>query len=366
MSDLEQELSESLAFALESGKMGTWDINIAANTVKCSPEMLRIWGMNPEDFNGDRALLQAKVHPDDRQMMIGAINDAINEQRIYEFEYRIFPAPGQLRWVLSRGRCTFASGSRVPVRFAGIVYDITDRKMKEEAQAAAAHVRDQFFMIASHELRTPLTCLQLQIDVLNVEIRENFPQALENQIVNTGLRKQYEHLFRVSHIVENILQAAKFSVTPELILNYTKMDLQEFVSEVLDRFRLAAENAGVRIIFSKDVPVNGRWDRFRLEQVILNLLTNGVKYGNSSPLTVEVRAEAERAIISVRDHGIGIRPEDQKRIFDRFERIPTSKKITGMGLGLYIANYIVSSHGGEIQVQSELGKGSEFKVLLPL
>jgi PAS domain S-box-containing protein len=98
---------KSLEFALQSGRMGTWDVDLQSNSATCSPELLELWGIRPEEFTGERTMLQSKVHPDDRQKMMTALENAIQNDSIYEMEYRIRPEPGIERWVLSRGKCTF-------------------------------------------------------------------------------------------------------------------------------------------------------------------------------------------------------------------------------------------------------------------
>jgi signal transduction histidine kinase len=112
-------------------------------------------------------------------------------------------------------------------------------------------------------------------------------------------------------------------------------------------------------------PVTGRWDRSRMEQVVGNLLSNAVRYGQGKPVDVTVRARDGEAWLLVRDRGIGIEPEALKRIFERFERA-ASRNFGGLGLGLYITRQIVEAHGGTISVESELGVGSTFTVKLPV
>jgi signal transduction histidine kinase len=110
--------------------------------------------------------------------------------------------------------------------------------------------------------------------------------------------------------------------------------------------------------------LTGVWDRTRLEQVVTNLVTNAARYGHGKPIDITVAADARSVRLVVRDHGIGIAPEDQRRIFERFERA-ASRNFGGLGLGLYIARQIVEAHGGSIHVSSELGVGSSFTVELP-
>src|SRR5262245_10394206 len=119
---------DSLLFALESARMGTWDLDLETGKVSCSDAMLDLWGMSPETFEGDRYALQSKVHPDDVENMRAAILHAIETRSIYELEYRICPSPGTVRWVNSRGRCTYEPGSDRPSRLSGVVFDITRQK----------------------------------------------------------------------------------------------------------------------------------------------------------------------------------------------------------------------------------------------
>jgi signal transduction histidine kinase len=112
-------------------------------------------------------------------------------------------------------------------------------------------------------------------------------------------------------------------------------------------------------------PVTGRWDPLRINQVITNLLSNAMKYGSAHPIEIEVSAEDGRARVVVRDHGVGIAPEDQDRIFERFERLLPIHHFGGFGLGLWIVKQVAQAHGGEVRVESTPGEGSTFIVELP-
>lgn len=355
---------ESLEFALQSGRMGTWDIDLASNTVTCSKEMLELWCVPLEGEQLQRSILQNKVHPDDLNVMNFSINHAIKTGSVYELEYRIIPEPGKVKWVLSRGRCTFEAGGHSPVRFSGVVYDITDRKLKQEALERATKARDQFFMIASHELRTPLTCLELQLQVMEWDLKNKYPEEFSPEKIELGLKKQREHLSRITRIIDNILDESRIS-HGKLPMHIEKFDLGEMAMGILNEFMVAAENAGVTVTVDTEKNLIGTWDRFRLEQVLLNLLTNALRYGNKKPISVKVSGSDHTVMLAVRDQGIGIKPEDQQRVFERFERAISENEVSGMGLGLFISNNIIKAHGGEIRLKSSLGEGSEFIIILP-
>ncbi|MCM2350491.1 MAG: PAS domain-containing sensor histidine kinase [Bacteriovoracaceae bacterium] len=364
---LEQQLKqsrESLDFALQSGRMGTWDINLVNNSIACSQLMLDLWGVTAKELNGNRAILQKKVHPDDLQRMNSSIDEAIKNDSIYELEFRIIPSPGKERWVMSRGRCTYDSDLKTPSRFSGVVFDITEKKIKEEKLTAALKARDQFFMIANHELRTPLTCLELHHQVMELELKLNYPDVFSTEILKSGFQKQKDNLQRITRLVNNILDESQIA-SGSLSIQPEHFDLCEMAREVVDRFKIIAESAGVEVRFTITQSVPGKWDRFRLEQVLLNLLTNAIRYGNKTPIHIEIKGDEEKGVMIVRDNGLGINSEDQKRVFEQFERATGDNNTNGLGLGLFISNSIIKAHGGEISLKSEIGKGAEFAVVLP-
>jgi signal transduction histidine kinase len=191
------------------------------------------------------------------------------------------------------------------------------------------------------------------------------PETFTPERIAIDLKKQFQYVQRIARLVDDILDVSRIT-EKRLQLHFEEFDLCEMVVDVLSRFKVTADAAGVTVNFDQCADVYGRWDRFRLEQVLLNLLTNAVRYGKHKPIHVEVSVQGHRAILSVRDEGIGIDREDQNRIFERFERAISENEVSGLGLGLYITKEIVESHEGTIQVQSELGKGARFLVSLPL
>jgi signal transduction histidine kinase len=150
-----------------------------------------------------------------------------------------------------------------------------------------------------------------------------------------------------------------------LPLEYEEVDLAALGRETAGRLAKSAAEAGSTVMVSGDGPEWGRWDRLRLEQVLTNLLTNAVKYGEGKPIEFTLDGDADRVRVVVRDGGIGIAPDHQGRIFDRFERAVSSRHYSGLGLGLWICRRIVDAMEGEIGVDSTLGRGATFTVVLP-
>src|SRR5437764_3917417 len=143
------------------------------------------------------------------------------------------------------------------------------------------------------------------------------------------------------------------------------VDLGTAVHDVAARYRPRAEKASC--ILDVEAPsVTGRWDELRLEQVVTDLIENAIAFGSKKPIRIRLQATSEKARLTVRDEGIGIAPNHQSRIFERFERAVSSRSHGGFGFGLYICRTIVEALGGTIFVQSEPGRGSTFTVELPL
>lgn len=150
-----------------------------------------------------------------------------------------------------------------------------------------------------------------------------------------------------------------------LVLERDTVCLAEVVREVLERAREQPGTGGQAFELGLEGDVTGLWDRLRIEQVVDNLVSNALKYGAGKPIRVSTRSRGEVAELLVEDRGIGIEPADLSRIFDQFERGAASRGRSGIGLGLYITRQIVRAHGGDIDVVSRPGEGSEFRVALP-
>jgi signal transduction histidine kinase len=165
-------------------------------------------------------------------------------------------------------------------------------------------------------------------------------------------------------LIDNLLDVSRIS-SGRLTLQHEDVDLTEIVREVTARFADQISASGSKLDLKLNGPVLGHWDRLRLEQVITNLLTNAIKYGRGGPLEAVCEGTPTHAVVRIRDHGIGIDPDQIGRIFGRFERAVSARSYGGLGLGLYIARQIVDAHGGRIDVESCPGEGSLFTIELP-
>jgi PAS domain S-box-containing protein len=242
---------------------------------------------------------------------------------------------------------------------------IENAQLFQQAQEAI-RVRDEFLSIASHELRTPLTPLQLQIHTLDKKIQE-YAVPEKQAWLSERLGMIRRQSVRLHRLISELLDLSRI-IGGRLQLAPEPLELAALVREVVNDFEEQGElkKAHSEVLLQLDGSVAGRWDRIRLEQVLTNLLSNALKYGAGKPVTVSAETRDGVAQFTVEDQGIGIAPQDQARIFGRFERAVSARHYGGLGLGLFIVRQIVEAMGGNIRVQSELGAGAKFIVQLPL
>lgn len=245
-----------------------------------------------------------------------------------------------------------------------IGFFVENASLYEQARRAV-EARDEFLSIAAHELRTPLTAMMLHIQALGRGFRRKGPQGVSPETAITKIEAAERQLNRLAQLIEALLDVSRIA-SRRLKLDRQKVELGRVARDVAARFAEAAARDGGAIDVEVESPAVGLWDPARVEQILTNLVANAVKYGPGKPVTILVRRSGSSAELVVRDQGIGIAPESLERIFDRFERAVPAVSYGGLGLGLYITRQLVAAHGGTISVKSELGKGTELVVRLPI
>lgn len=290
------------------------------------------------------------VHAGDREAYVRAWSEAITTGAPFEQECRLRRASdGTYRWHLSRAVPERGERGQI-ISWLGSHADIEESKQ-------AVFARDEFLSIASHELRTPLTALKLRLQsVLHAhDCSEKTKRRLDSALRQTE---------RLERLIDNLLDISRIT-TGHLELEFESFDLTELLQDATERFREEAAAAGIQVEFQSSGAQVGSWDRMRLEQVMNNLLSNALKFGDGKPILVRLSGDEQAAKVSVIDQGIGIAAHDLERIFHQFERVTGNRTIGGLGMGLYIARQIVEAHGGHIEVESARGAGSRFQVTLP-
>ncbi|ANJ56089.1 hybrid sensor histidine kinase/response regulator [Pseudomonas silesiensis] len=229
----------------------------------------------------------------------------------------------------------------------------------------AVRMRDDFMSIVAHEVRTPLNGLILETQLRKMHLARDNAAAFTLEKMHAMVDRDERQIKSLIRLIEDMLDVSRIR-TGKLSIRPTRFDLSALVEDLLQNFAPQIEAAESSVTLQAGHPVVGHWDEFRIEQVISNLLTNALRYGAKSPITVKVYSENGQALVEVQDLGIGIGEENQKRIFQQFERVSAKHAVAGLGLGLFISEQIVTAHGGSITVQSRIGEGALFRVCLPL
>ncbi|HEU5423356.1 MAG TPA: HAMP domain-containing sensor histidine kinase, partial [Nitrolancea sp.] len=228
----------------------------------------------------------------------------------------------------------------------------------------AVQAREEFLSIAAHELKTPMTTVKGFAALLVDQLRGGEPDPEIVQECGDELRAQVD---RFETLVNDLLDASR-AQRQRLDLHVEPLDLTELAVRVVARFQRGAGADGHRVALSAGEPVEGVWDPDRLDQVLTNLLSNAVKYSpEGSEIRVAVWRHGDQAALSVSDHGIGMSPDEQARLFTPFVRTSAARQTApGTGLGLYISRQILEQHGGSIEVESAVGAGTTMVVRLPI
>lgn len=230
-----------------------------------------------------------------------------------------------------------------------------------ESQIEATKIRDEFISIAGHELKTPLTSLKLQTQMTRRQIVT--PDALLPDRMRKQLDYTIHQIDRLNKLVDAMLDISRIN-TGKLDINKKLFNFSELLHELIERFTPQFEAVGINVKTDIAPELFGNWDSYKLEQVVNNLFANAIRYSPRKDVTISLRALNDMAFFNVRDEGVGIAPSNLDRIFERFERV--SSVTSGLGLGLYITRQILDLHGATIRAESELGRGTNFIIELPL
>jgi PAS domain S-box-containing protein len=267
--------------------------------------------------------------------------------------------------------------------FSKVTRDISERKNAERKMrelneslekkvsertielTSAVRARDEFLSMASHELNTPLTALKLKSQMRQKILEKQGTNYFNEKMLGQMFKDDEVHVNRLTRLVDDMMDITRLG-SSKLSVRKETINLCDHVEGIAKRYKPQLQEARCEFTLNSACEINGSWDPYRVEQIVTNLLTNAMKYGQGKPVIVNVSSNAQEAVISVQDFGKGIASEDQERVFQQFERAGEISEISGLGLGLYIVKKIVELHNGNITLVSELGKGSTFTVKLPL
>jgi PAS domain S-box-containing protein len=299
------------------------------------------------------------LHPDDYAHCAEVFNDAFHARDKYYLEYRFRRFDGTYRWLSESGAPRYNSEG-VFDGFIGSCIDIHEMKLLEQR-------KDDFIRMASHELKTPITSIKGYVQLLLSMYREkeSGKGTIPEGSVQSSLAVIDKQIVKLTRLMSELLDLSRID-TAKLDLHMIPFDLQALVKETVEDVRLTTRHT---IEVNHDGAGKVYGDKDRIAQVLVNLLTNAIKYSpQGSSVKVNVDQHTNGTVsVSVSDKGIGIDLKDQEKIFERFYRVEGKNEQTypGFGIGLFIASEIIQRHDGMISVGSEKGKGSTFTFTLP-
>ncbi len=342
-----EEVEERIRLAVEAAEIGTFDLDLEKRIMLTTERFDNIFG-----FSSHASWNKYKdaIHPDDRETRDAAHKDAFKNGKLF-YEARVVYPDRSVHWVRVQGNVYYNNVTK-PVRILGTLLDITDFKRLEQQ-------KDDFISIASHELKTPITSLKASLQLL-----EKIKGETNSQIIPKLIDQSIKSVKKISALVEDLLNVSRTKET-QLLLKKTIFNIFELLDTCCNHVRVGGKYT-LTIEGDKDVMIYA--DEHAIDQVLVNFVNNAVKYAPESLEIFLILEKLENTIrISVKDTGPGIAPDKIPYLFDRYYQAQsTGFNSSGLGLGLYISAEIIKKHGGDIGVNSELGKGSTFWFTLPL
>jgi len=348
--------------AADAAHMGTWQLDVESDRLECSDEFLHLIGVERAHWQGTGSALDALVHPDDTARRQRVQAEAILRGTFMELEFRIRRPNGEVRWMQSRGECWRGAGTQ-PLRFFGVMMDITDRKAMEDALRDADRRKDQFLATLAHELRNPLAPIYNGLCLL----RSSEVTSEHSAQVHEMLERQLKHIIR---LVDDLLDVSRITLG-KIELRRERVDLETVVRGAVEMSASMIDACRHRLeVALPPEPLTVHADPVRLTQALSNLLNNAAKYtGEGGRIWLSVTPRGEQVEVSVRDNGAGIPVAMLDRVFDMFVQLEgfDGSLRPGLGIGLTMVRLLVNLHNGQVEARSEgAGKGSEFIVRLPL
>jgi len=392
----EQALAESemrLRTATEGAGIGVWDWDVDTGQTLCNPKMREIFGVEgavemTHDMWRNSIVSQEQLAEIDLYM-----KSRLAEHDDFYTEYRIRRADGELRDLLSAGTVIARHENNEPRRIIGISMDITNQRKAEqelrrsnheqqqllqrlskserelrramEAAETANRAKSSFLANMSHEIRTPMTAILGYADFLAEKDQEGLTHDQRLQCVQT-IRRNGEYLLAIINDILDLSKIEAGQMEAECVACSPLAISQECVT--LLRGRADEKGIALQLHCDPSVPIQLKSDPIRLRQILLNLLGNAIKFTPVGRVDINLNYSDSQLMVSVSDTGIGISVEQQNKLFKPFSQADssTTRRFGGSGLGLAISKRLAQILGGDIVVQSEVGKGSCFTLSIPV
>ncbi|MET3499219.1 PAS domain S-box-containing protein [Mucilaginibacter rubeus] len=345
-----EEKSAKLAAIVETSDDAIVSKTLGSVVTSWNAAAERMFGYTAEEMIGQTIY---KIIPEDRQNEEPHIlSSLITGERVDHFETRRQTKDGRLLDVSLTISPIMDKQGKI-IGLSKIARDITDKKQEEQR-------KNDFIGMVSHELKTPLTSLAAIIQVAQKKLAQS-----EDQFLSDAMEKANQQARRMATMINSFLNISRLEAG-KLLIEKQPFDLGQLLQEVLEETQLTVTSHVFSLKECSNLTVNA--DRDKIISVISNLISNAVKYSpKGRQIDISCKLNGNMVIVSVKDEGMGIKPDDLGYIFDRYYRVETNhtRHISGFGIGLYLSSEIIKRHGGEIWAESELDKGSTFYFSLP-
>lgn len=359
-----------LRFALQVARIGSWTWDLDGETLEADEGFRTLFGLPPGDRELPAAEFLARIHPEDAPHVAATFAQARREQGEFDLEFRLGVEGWEVRWAVARGsveRRPFGRG----LYALGITWDVTERRQREEDLAAAKlaaeeanRAKSQFIANMSHELRTPLSAIIGYAELLEEEA-EDLGEAAAHMAEDLGkIEVSARHLLSLINGVLDLskIEAGKMEVEVEAF------DVAPLVDEVCATVEglMAKKDNAFAAELAPDLGTM-QSDPVKLRQCLFNLLSNAAKFTEGGRVTLSASRQGEWLSFRVADTGIGMTPEQQDKLFQRFTQadVSTTRRFGGTGLGLALTKAFAEMMGGTIAVESTEGEGTSFTLTLP-
>ena len=350
-----QEIEERLSLAVSTHGIGIWDWNLQTMELVWDESMFELFRMKREDFTHAVDAWAKSLHPDDRQRAEHEVEEAINNEKIFDTEFRIVWPNGDIRHIKATAK-VFRDVHGVPLRMLGANMDVTERTLIDI-------IKSELVSTAAHELRTPLTIINGYTELLKMGTDSMDEQQEMLEVIHTQSQAMI-------HLLNDMLDVARIEAQAVGLYQMALQPIGPRLKTLADTFITKDNPYKVTLEMSPNLP-DVKVDIAKLEQAIKNCLSNAYKFspkrGEVTMRVTEVTHDKQRKIlIAIEDQGIGMTPEQLERVFEKFYRADPSGLIPGTGLGMAIIKSIIEQHGGSIVIESELGKGTKVMLYLPV
>jgi len=359
-----KESEERWKFALDGAEEGVWDWNMETNDVFFSQKWKEQLGYSENEIKNNLSEWEIRVHPEDLQKCFAEIQLHMeNKIPYYSNTHRILCKNGQYKWILDRGKIMQRDDNGKPIRMIGTHSDLTERVLMEKKLIELNSDKDRFIQILSHDLRSPFNSLLGFSDLLLKNLHKYDMQKIENQI-----RIIHQTIHQTYDLLEQILLWAK-SQSGKLTLELQKLEFLKEITEIIKTLENQANEKYIKLNYFETEKIILTADLNMFKTVMRNLISNAIKFTHKNgQINISAERNHNHAIITVSDNGIGIDKNVIPKLWEFGDNYSTegTNNEKGTGFGLTLCKELIEKHGEQIWVESEVGKGSDFKFTLPL